>query len=384
MKHRHKMLIAAAALGAVGLSSRVLSAPDAYTQTNLVSDIPGEAAATDPNLVNPWGLSSSPTSPFWVSDNKPGLSTLYTGTGTVEPLVVTIPPPAGGTPPSAPTGNVFNGTPDFVINGKPAAFIFDTEDGTISAWNSGTSAVLEADNSSSGAVYKGLAKANNGSGNFLYATNFNSGNIDVFNGSFAPTKLSGSFTDSNMAAGYAPFNIEEIGGNLFVTYAKQDGAKHDDVAGLGNGYIDEFSLNGAFIKRFASNGALDSPWGMAVASAGFGAFAGDLLVGNFGNGEINAYTMAGVYAGTLENSDGSPIVIQGLWDIDFGNGGAGGSTDSLYFTAGIPGDGMVEDHGLFGDLRADVPDSGATAALLGLGLSAMMALAARRRMVGPA
>ena len=234
-----------------------------YIQQNLVSDIPGLAPVTDPNLVNPWGLSDSGASPWWVSDNGSGLATIYNGnTGAITALVVTIPTPAGGTPPSAPDGQVFNSTASsFVINGgTKATFIFATEDGTISAWNGaqGTNAFREVDNSGSGAVYKGLALGSVGRNNFLYAANFNSGNIDVFNGSFAPTTVAGSFSDPGIPAGYAPFNIENIGGDLYVTYAKQNPAKHDVVAGPGNGFIDEFDTNGNLIQRLDSNGVLTS------------------------------------------------------------------------------------------------------------------------------
>jgi uncharacterized protein (TIGR03118 family) len=377
---RSGILGAALALATLGLCSKAYCDRFDFVQTNLVSDIPGEAALTDPSLVNPWGISFSANSPFWISDNGSGVSTLYNGGGAKIPLTVTIPTPAGGTPPSAPTGTVFNGTTGFnVAPNTPAAFIFDTEDGTVSGWSGGTSAVLEVDNSSSGAVYKGLAIGNNGSGNFLYASNFNSGKIDVFNSSFAPTTLSGSFTDPNLPAGYAPFNIQDLNGDLFVTYAKQDAAKHDDVAGPGNGFVDEYDLNGDLLGRLVSNGPLDSPWGLAIAPSGFGNFGGDLLVGNFGDGTINAFNPTdGDFVGTLDGPSGNPIVIQGLWGLAFGNGGAAGDPGTLYFTAGIPGDGMIEDHGLFGSLSASqIPDSTGTLGLLVIG--SVLVLASRRR-----
>ena len=356
-----------------------------YIQQNLVSDIPGVAAITDPNLVNPWGLSASASSPWWISDNGTGLATLYNGnTGAIQGLVVTLPTAGGGTPPSAPTGQVFNSTAsDFVINGgTKASFIFATENGTISAWNGaqGTNAHLEVDNAASGAVYKGLALGTAGSNNFLYAANFNSGRIDVFNGSFAPTTLSGSFTDPTLPAGYAPFDIQNIGGKLYVTYAKQDAAKHDDVAGAGNGYVDVFDTSGNLLERLDSNGDLNSPWGMALAPSTFGAFSGDLLVGNFGDGTINVYdpTVVGDFLGTLKDSNGNPITIQGLWGLAFGNGGSAGPTSTLYFTAGIPGPGgNVEDHGLFGDVVASPEPSTIWIMASGLGLI----LLARRKMV---
>ena len=356
-----------------------------FQQSNLVSDIPGLAANTDPNLQNPWGISSSATSPFWISDNKTGVSTLYNGSGQPfpvgSPLVVTIAPPAGGTPPAAPTGQVFNGGSGFQVGAnQPARFIFATEDGTISGWNPGanpTNAILKVDNSASGAVYKGLAIGNNGSGDFLYAANFYAGTIDVFDGTFGSVTLAGSFTDPNIPSGFAPFNIQNFGGNLFVTYALQDVTKHDDVAGPGNGFVDLFDLNGNFQKRLISNGVLNSPWGLALAPGDFGDFSNDLLVGNFGDGKINAFDpTSGTFLGTMVDKNGTDIVNKGLWGLKFGNGGNGGTTDTLYFTAGIPGDGNVEDHGLFGSLKP-VPEP-TTMFLLGLGLVGLVGI--RKRM----
>jgi uncharacterized protein (TIGR03118 family) len=330
-----------------------------YVQTNLVSDIPGLAANTDPNLQNPWGVSYGPTDPFRVSDNRTGLSTLYNGSGTPLGQVVTIPPPAGGTPPSAPTGQVFNAGPSFELTpGNPASFVFAAEDGTISGWNSGTNAVRKVDNSASGAVYKGLAIGNNGSGDFLYAANFSQNTIDVFGGSFSPAFLLGSFTEPNLPAGFAPFNIQNIGGHLLVTYAKQGPGGEDDEPGAGNGFVDVYDLNGSLEKRLITQGVLNSPWGLALAPAGFGEFGGDLLVGNFGDGRINAFDpVSGAFEGTLRDAQGNPIVNEGLWALIFGNGGNGGDPDKLYFTAGIAGDGEVEDHGLFGVIAVPEPGS---------------------------
>jgi uncharacterized protein (TIGR03118 family) len=348
-----------AAVAAVPADARL--ARGSFHQTNLVSDIPGLAAATDPNLVNPWGLSSSATSPIWVSDNGAGVSTLYRGDGTFVPLVVTIPAPGsptGGTP----TGTVFNSTAsDFkVTNGTVTAkanFLFATEDGTILGWNStvgGTSATIAADKSTAtdssgdvGAVYKGLTLGSVGSNNYLYAANFRFGTVDVFDKDFHLVTLAGSFTDPSLPSGYAPFGIQALGSQIFVTYAKQDSTKHDDVAGPGNGFVDIFGTDGTFVRRFATQGTLDSPWGLALAPSTFGNFQGDVLVGNFGDGLINAFTPAGVLRGQLKSETSAPIQIDGLWGLRFGNGGAGGDPNTLFFAAGIDG----EAHGLFGTIN---------------------------------
>ncbi len=358
-----------------------------YVQTNLVSDIAGVAAVTDPNLINPWGISASAGpagSPMWIADNGTGLSTLYTGAGAVLSLVVTVPPPNGGASPSAPTGTVFNTTTQFLVNGTPARFLFATEDGTISGWNGGTEAVLEVDNSSSGAVYKGLALGADANGPMLYATNFNAGTVDMFDGTFTQVNGSGDFADWSLPRGYAPFGIMTLPNNhVIVTFALQDDAKHDDVAGYGHGFVDEFDADGFLLRRLISGAELDSPWGLAVAPADFGAFGGALLVGNFGDGRINAYSLPhnGMGSGggrgegfffffpgfggsrfldTLRDADGHPITNLGLWALHFGSGSPnGGPTTSLYFTAGIPGSvgtlDVLEKHGLFGVINASAP-----------------------------
>ncbi len=346
-----------------------------YSQTNLVSDIAGEALLTDPSLVNPWGMSDSSASPWWISDNGTGLSTLYSGAGAKIALTVTVPPPAGSPPgtTSAPTGQIFNATTDFKVAGAASNFIFTTEDGTISARTTGTTVTLEVDNSANGAVYKGLAIGTNGTANFLYAANFNSGHIDVFDTNFAPAALAGNFTDPTLPAGFAPFDVQNIGGFLYVTYALQDAAKHDDVAGPGNGYVDEFDTNGNFIKRLISQGPLNSPWGLALAPGNFGDFSNDLLVGNFGDGMINVFNPStGVFVGDLQDAGGNPIVNEGLWGLAFGNGSGSGATNALYFTAGIPGPDNVEDHGLFGDIVL-TPEPG-TVLLTALGLGGLLAV----------
>ncbi len=326
----------------------------AYVQHNLISDIPNFADHTDPNLVNPWGISFSATGPFWISDFGTGLTTVYTSDGDIRPLVVKIALPPGVSHPAGITGQIENPTKGFVVNGSPSTFIFATAEGTISGWNgaSGTSSVLMVDNSSSGAVYKGLAIATLSSGAYIYAANFHSGQIDVFDSKFAATKLSGSFTDPALPAGFAPFNIQNLGGVLYVTYAKQDSNRFNDVAGPGNGFVDAFDTSGNLQQRVVSNGPLNSPWGIQIAPASFGIYSNALLVGNFGDGFIHAFDVkTGALLGQLQDSAGKPIKIDGLWGLQFGNGGSGGDRDALYFSAGISG----QTHGLFGCLLAIAP-----------------------------
>lgn len=344
-------------------SSVAFAQQNSFSQTNLVSDIPGLAARTDPNLVNPWGLVAGPTTAWWVSDAGTGKATLYNGSGVPQALVVTVPVPGGGQ--SSPTGQVFNGGSAF--NGD--RFIFSTEDGSIAGWRGalGTNAETLFDRTGAGAIYKGLAIGSTGGSTYLYASDFHNGAIDVF-GPSGLTSLTGNFMDPTLPSGYAPFNIQAFGSTLYVTYAKQDADAEDDVPGLGNGFVDTFDLNGNFIKRLISGGPLDSPWGLAFAPAGFGPFGGDLLVGNFGNGWINVFDPnTGMYIDSLRDNLGNPLVIHGLWGLAFGNGAAAGPTDTLYFTAGIG----FEEHGLFGSITP-VPEpstgvmAGAFVALVGL------------------
>ncbi len=371
-----RRILAAGCMGLLVAALCTSGPADAITlvQRNLVSDIPGVAATTDANLVNPWGIASSASSPFWVSDNRTGLSTLYKTSGTPQALDVTIPPPALGSPPSAPTGVVFNATSsDFA----GAHFLFSTEDGTISGWASGSSAILRVDMSAT-SVFKGLAFGLGTLHRYIYATDFRVGQVDAFDESFTPS-LAGAFADPGLPAGYAPFGIQNLGGKIYVSYAVQDGAKHDDVSGPGNGIVDVFTPDGLFVKRLISNGALNSPWGMAIAPPSFADLAGDLLVGNFGDGRINAFDpITGALIGPLLDTSNNPIVIEGLWGLRPGNGGTGGDLDKLYFTAGIPGSDQgsaaLEDHGLFGSLEP-VPEP-ATISLLALGA---LALLRRRR-----
>jgi uncharacterized protein (TIGR03118 family) len=259
-----------------------------FAQVNLASDVPGLAQVTDPNLVNPWGISFSPTGPFWFADNGSGVSELLDGRGQPVPLVVTVP---DGTP----TGTVFNEGPGFALsaNGIPAPslFLFATEDGTISGWSEvePTHTLLAVDNSSAGAVYKGLALATAAAGqSFLYAADFGRGRIDVFDQDFKPVARPGSFQDPNLPDGFTPFNIQNINNLLFVTYAQQGEDRHEDVTGTGHGVIDVYDTDGNLVRRFASGGALNSPWGLTLAPADFGSFGGALLVGNSGDGHINA------------------------------------------------------------------------------------------------
>src|SRR3954447_1597864 len=341
------ILTIAAAIGAT--TSR--AAVDTYTVTPLVSDGGTTAASTDAALVNGWGLSAGPTTPWWASDNSTNLSTLYSGTGAKAALTVSVP--------GSPTGTVFNGSAtDFVVsqNGSSGAarFLFATESGTILGWTpavNGTVAVVGADRSSAGAIYKGLAIANDR----LYATDFHNGRVDVFDASFKLITTAGGFKDSKVAKGFAPFGIQALGGNIFVTYAKQDAAQHDDVPVPGQAYVDEFTPDGQLVARVVNSGKknapLNAPWGLALAPRDFNVFGGDLLVGNFGNGRVSAYTKRGnawVYKGQLRAADGTPIAIDGLWAIAFGNGSAAGPTNTLYFLAGPSG----EQHGVFGSITA--------------------------------
>lgn len=343
-------------ISAVGAPAVTIDSPSKQpnVQTNIVSDIPGLATSTDPNLIDPWGIANGPTSPYWISDQGTNRSTLYMGSGAISGLIVGIPQVGS---PSGPTGmiSVPAGTPttQFVVPGSsPAAaahFIFDTLDGTIAAWASGTAAVTADTNP--GASYTGLAFANNGTSNFLYAANFVSGGgIVVYDSNFNPAALAGSFSDPGVPATYAPFNIQAITSNsvttLYVTYAQPAGPGAPNF-GTGLGFVDQFDTNGNLLKELVANGPLNAPWGVALAPAGFTAFPNALLVGNFGNGQINAFDpTAGTFLGTIDYPDGRPITNQDLWAIEFGNGNTGSSATSLYLTAGING----ERDGLFAAL----------------------------------
>jgi len=346
-------------LAVESLEERNLLAVSVYLPINLVSNQPGVARIQDTNLVNAWGLAINPNGgPFWVADNGADVATLYSGdvNGSAlhtVPLVVSIPN-------GAPTGQVFNGNSnDFIVNdgngnSGHAVFIFASESGTISGWSPAVpppppSTAAQVGVTIDCAVFKGLALANNGTGNFLYATDFHNNAIDVFDNTFTQVTPSGTFTDPNLPAGYAPFGIQNIGGTLYVSYALQDGAAHDDVAGPGHGFIDAYDTNGNLLRRVASQGTLNSPWGMVQAPANFGRFSNDLLVGNFGDGRINAFDpSSGAFLGQLQIGARRAVTIPGLWGLAFGNGIAAGNTNTLYFTAG-PDD---EANGLFGKIVA--------------------------------
>ncbi len=378
---RGAMAIAAGA-GFLAVQAAPAQAED-FVVRNLVSDGSVPAATVDPQLSNPWGVAYSPTGAFWVSDNNSGFSTLYNGAGAKIPLTVTTPSAPGEGGAGAPTGIVFNGAAsgfNVTANGKTgkAAFIFDSEDGTIEGWApsvDATNAIIAVNNydAGAGAVYKGLAIASTSGSTFLYATNFRAGDVEVYDSSFS---LVDTFTDPTVAPGYAPFNIQDLGGTLYVTFALQDADKHDDVAGPGNGYVDAFSLTGVFERRIVSlGGEVNSPWGLDIAPASFGAFAGDLLVGNFGDGTISVFNpLSGAFEGKLLGQDGLPIVEGDLWDLITGNGGAGGRTDTVYFTAGV----QNEAEGLFGSIGVPEP---ATWALMFVGVGLMGASLRSRRLI---
>ena len=319
---------------------------DSYSWSNFQSDIAGAALHTDRNLVNPWGMAASSGGTIWVADNGTGVSTLYRQDGSANPLVVTIPTSARNRGPGNPTGVVFNSTAFFKVfkngNSQPSRFIFVSEDGVISGWNpavDGTNAIVAVDNGtnkgSKRAIYKGAAVGVANGHNFLYATNFFSGRVETYDENFKPVNPNG-FIDGTLPAGYAPFGIHNLDGQIYVAYALQDSKKEDEVAGPGNGFVNVFDTSGNLIRRVASNGNLNAPWGLALVE-------GELWVGNFGDGRINNYDpVKGVFLETLSTADGTPLEFDGLWDLlPLGTG--------VYFTAGI----ADEEHGLFGLITED-------------------------------
>jgi uncharacterized protein (TIGR03118 family) len=325
--------------------------PTGYVQTNLVSDQTGQGASQPPdtNLVNAWGLAALTGSPWWVADNGTSVATIYKADGTKVGLTVSVP--------TNPTGAVANNGSDFGLSdNSPALFLFSTEDGHILAWNLGfgSAAGVVVDRTKAHAVYKGLAIASTSSGDRLYATDFHNGRVDVFGGNFKPVHTHGRFVDHQIPHGYAPFGIQNVNGTIFVTYAKQDKARHDDDAGKGHGFVDMFDTSGKLLGRVASRGALNSPWGIAWAPSGFGSASGDLLIGNFGDGTINAFKPDphGEFHpdGQLQASGGGMLTIDGLWSLQFGHGATAnnGPTTTLFFTAGPDHEG----HGLFGTITS--------------------------------
>jgi uncharacterized protein (TIGR03118 family) len=332
------------------------AASDVYHQTNLVSDLPGVALIQDPDLVNPWGISMSGTSPFWVANNGTGTTTLYAGdvngsSLVKNALIVSIP---GGLP----TGTVFNtgGTTDFIVSSGAAsgraAFLFASQVGIVSGWSSGVPPPSPSQHAQVGgtgdAVYTGLAIGQVGTATYLYAADFEHGKIDVYDRTFHFATLDGSFSDPNIPNSYSIFNIQNLGGKLYVTYAQQNHKQPDEETDRGSGFVDVFDTSGHLLQRLIKGNHLKAPWGMALAPANFGAFSNALIVGNFGDGQLHAFDPAsGKYLGEMKGENGKPVVIDGLWGITFGNGGSGGDRTALYFASG-PDD---ETHGLFGSLR---------------------------------
>ena len=346
------LALGAAALATGATSKGYGTSLGSFKTHNLVSDQAGKADVMDKSLVNAWGLSfgTKPATPAWIADNGTDVSTLYQGdVGSTPvskvPLTVKIP---GG----APTGTVFNGSKSFVVRAGtkhgPANFLFSSEAGKITAWSQDVPPLTTAQTvaSAHNAIFKGLAIANTSKGPRLYASDFHNNKVDVWDGNFMRVHKKGAFRDSKLPKGYAPFGIDTVNNDIVVSYAKQDAKAEDDVSGAGHGFVDLYSKGGKLLKRFASRGALNSPWGIAMAPKGFGGASGDILIGNFGDGKINVYSKSGAFLGPMKNAMGKPISIDGLWALEFGNGVIG-TPKTLLFTAG-PND---EQHGFFGDIK---------------------------------
>jgi uncharacterized protein (TIGR03118 family) len=370
MKRFWTFVLGLVCIGALPLRS-AHAQTNSYKQTNLVSDTAGMAANMDAKLVNPWGIAFLPGSPFWISDNNSGFTTLYDQNGASNGYF-TVPPPNGSSNPATPTGIVAppSGV-TFTVNGQTAQFIFDTEDGTLSAWTGGSTVTLVVDNSmipsaATGAVYKGLALIKNTTGSFLLATNFRSGKVEVYDTGFHQTQVlgAGAFNDPALPAvptgsgspGYAPFGIHALTVNgtamVVVTYALQDTPMHDPLHIAGAGFVDLFAADGTMVRRITSDAHLNAPWGAVIPPASFGSFgaSGNLLVGNFGDGVINAYNFAtGAFVAQMKDQNGTVITNASLWDMVFGGGGASGDINTMYITAGLANEG----HGLFSAITAN-------------------------------
>jgi uncharacterized protein (TIGR03118 family) len=333
-------------------------AATAYFQINLASDITGLAMNHDANLKNPWGMSFGPTTPFWVSNQGSNDATLYNGTGTPQALVVTTP--------AGPTGQVFNITPSFMLpNGNKATFIFATLSGAIAGWNGGTAAVTEFTSTD---TFTGLAIGNNGTGDRLWAADFGNHTIDTFDGSFVETTSPGGFMDPSLPAGFSPYNIQMIGGKLYVMYATPDPVTHRATTTPNTGIVDVYDLNGNMLQRLATNTNLNSPWGITMAPAGFGSFGGDILVGNFGDGTISVFDPSGTFLGKISGQNGQPLVDSGLWALNFRAANSGFDSNTLFLNAGING----EADGLFAEIQV-VPEPG-TWAMAGFAIVGLVGL----------
>ena len=356
-----RILISTALVFSLAMPAYAKKTPAAsYRQVTLTTLAGGKGTTKDTFLINPWGMAFAPGTAIWIADNNAGVTSLYRPNGKIFKQLpfVTIPTPAAVAGPSAPTGAIVNLKSTLFGSNAPefgdAAFLFATENGTVAAWNEsdGTQATLAIDNSASGAVYKGLVIADDGTGDRLYLTNFSQGTIEVYDTGFHPVKETGSFADAAIPNTFSPFGIVAINGNLWVTYAIPNAARTDEINGPGNGFVDIFTPEGTLLSHFAANGSLNSPWGIALAPSNFGTLSNDVLVGNFGDGKINAYDLNGHFISTLNDKTGNPIVNLGLWALNFGDGVVG-KTNELFFTAG----GTDQNTGSFGALSPMSPAS---------------------------